>query len=424
MPPLTARQSFTIHVNNVAPAITASNLALSTASIRENDRVTLTGSFADPGVLDTHIVNISWGDGSPGTQLNLAANVLVFSAPHQYVDNPAGGQDTILVTVTDKDGSQASASTTINISDASLHANSTPITVAQGTTATNVSVATFSDDAGAEPVANYTATSDWGDGLAAGQGVINVAGSAFTVTSTHTFLAPGRYTPKVTIRDAGGAATTVTGSAVIGDANERFVAQAYLDLLRRPADPAGLLYWAGALDENILSRDLVTQSFVTSLEYRTLLVEQQYQNFLHRGTDAGGLRFWVNYVATGGAIEDLKSYILGSREYFALAGGTNTAYLQRVYLDAVGRPSDPGGLVFWLSLLNSGALSRSDVAKDFVTLSEPVGHLIAGFYQTYLRRAAQQSEIDLYSSLLQRKILRDEDVVRMLVATDEYFARL
>ena len=34
--------------------------------------MTLTGSFTDPGTLDTHTVVINWGDGSPNTILTLA----------------------------------------------------------------------------------------------------------------------------------------------------------------------------------------------------------------------------------------------------------------------------------------------------------------------------------------------------------------
>ena len=34
---------------------------------RERQSTTLSGSFTDPGTLDTHTVDINWGDGSPNT---------------------------------------------------------------------------------------------------------------------------------------------------------------------------------------------------------------------------------------------------------------------------------------------------------------------------------------------------------------------
>ena len=83
------RKGKTITVTNVAPANIVVN---STAShITENQSITLSGSFTDPGILDTHTVDINWGDGSDHTLLSLAANVLVFgNASHQYLDNPTG----------------------------------------------------------------------------------------------------------------------------------------------------------------------------------------------------------------------------------------------------------------------------------------------------------------------------------------------
>ncbi|MBI4334498.1 MAG: hypothetical protein HY673_24850, partial [Chloroflexi bacterium] len=68
--------TFSLTINNVAPAGVA--LTASPAAINENDSTTVSGSFTDPGTLDTHTVAIDWGDGSPVTTLNLAANVLTF----------------------------------------------------------------------------------------------------------------------------------------------------------------------------------------------------------------------------------------------------------------------------------------------------------------------------------------------------------
>src|SRR5206468_1651312 len=61
----------TVHVANVAPA----NVTLTPApgTINENDTPSLSGSFTDPGTLDTHTVSIDWGDGSTPTTVNLAA---------------------------------------------------------------------------------------------------------------------------------------------------------------------------------------------------------------------------------------------------------------------------------------------------------------------------------------------------------------
>src|SRR5207237_498147 len=91
------------------------------AAINENDTTTVAGSFTDPGTLDTHTVDIAWGDGSPDTVLHLDANVLTFSASHQYLDNPAGqahgGAFAVSAVVTDKDGDSGGGGTSVVVNN-------------------------------------------------------------------------------------------------------------------------------------------------------------------------------------------------------------------------------------------------------------------------------------------------------------------
>ncbi len=95
-------------VANVAPDIQTGSLIPSASLIFENDTATLSGTVVDPGTLDSHVVDIDWGDGSPITTINLAAGVLNFSsAPHRYLNNPlpgVSGNYTIQVNVRDNDG--------------------------------------------------------------------------------------------------------------------------------------------------------------------------------------------------------------------------------------------------------------------------------------------------------------------------------
>ena len=65
VPNMSDEETFQVQVNNVAPG--ALSLQLSPAAIDENGVVTLDGTFADPGVLDTHTVSIAWGDGLSDT---------------------------------------------------------------------------------------------------------------------------------------------------------------------------------------------------------------------------------------------------------------------------------------------------------------------------------------------------------------------
>jgi uncharacterized delta-60 repeat protein len=81
---------------NVAPVIAA----LPDLSLEVGEAFTLTVAFSDPGVLDTHTVVITWGDGISET-VALAAGVLELSISHAYSGE---GIYTASVTVSDLDG--------------------------------------------------------------------------------------------------------------------------------------------------------------------------------------------------------------------------------------------------------------------------------------------------------------------------------
>jgi hypothetical protein len=72
----------------------------SVATINEGGQVTVSGSVTDPVMGQTHMVIISWGDGTADTTLNLAVGVSTFSTHHAYAEE---GDDQIQVTVQSAD---------------------------------------------------------------------------------------------------------------------------------------------------------------------------------------------------------------------------------------------------------------------------------------------------------------------------------
>ena len=165
----------TITVANVAPTLI--KLALDKPAINENDTATLSGIVGDVGVLDSHNVTIHWGDGSPDRMLHLDAGVKNFSAPHQYLNNPAGfaanGAFPISVTVTDSDGASTSGTASIIVNDAAatVTAGSLQLTTLAGTAiqaaGVNEGDTVVLTGAYADPgtLDNYhSVTINWGDG--------------------------------------------------------------------------------------------------------------------------------------------------------------------------------------------------------------------------------------------------------------------
>jgi PKD repeat protein len=95
----------TVLVRNSAPE----NVALSVESITAGESATLTVSFTDVDADDVHAVLIDWGDGTTDV-LALGSGVSTFSAEHPYAD---AGTYQLTATVSDPDGTAASASTTL-----------------------------------------------------------------------------------------------------------------------------------------------------------------------------------------------------------------------------------------------------------------------------------------------------------------------
>jgi large repetitive protein len=216
--PGTGTASIFATVLNVAPVMTTLDIA--PLVIDENGSATLAGAFTDPGTLDTHTLDIVWGDGTDQT-VALAAGVLNFSVNHQYLDdNPTGTPSdtyTINATVTDDDAAQSAMSTTITVN------NVPPVITALTSSAPGVGDAkenqlmtisgAFTD---VGTLDTHTAVIDWGDGTT-GPGTIVESGGAGTFSGSHAYATGGIYAIHVTVTDDDtGSATAATTAVITG----------------------------------------------------------------------------------------------------------------------------------------------------------------------------------------------------------------
>jgi hypothetical protein len=108
-----------------------------------------------------------------------------------------------------------------------------------------------------------------------------------------------------------------------GTPNQRFVAQLYLDLLKRTVDATGLAFWTAALSQGA-SRAGVVLQIEQSQEYRIDEVQAIYQKYLHRTADSGGLAAFVPMLMNGSTVEQVAAVIIGSAEFFQIQGGSTT----------------------------------------------------------------------------------------------------
>jgi uncharacterized delta-60 repeat protein len=208
------------------------------------------------------------------------------------------------------------------------------------------------------------------------------------------------------------------GDTPSGTASQRFVSQLYLDLLQRPADSGGLAFWSGLIDSGQATNVQVVQMIEGSQEYRQDVIEQFYGEYLRRPVDAGGLTAWEDFLAGGGTIDQMRALVLGSREYFQLAGSTNDAFVANVYRDALGRPVDNGGQQSWNQALNNGA-DRGAVAGAIMRSPEGNADEVQYLYHWLLHRAADPAGLQSFTSELQQGT-PVEQLVAIIMGSLEY----
>jgi hypothetical protein len=193
--------------------------------------ITGLATFTDPAgaeVPANYSTVIDWGDGSPtspGTVVNVVGNNFRVDAPtHTYAEE---GSYTVKVSVTHETAATQTvnaASITVNEVQINLTGANLPQgTLSEGTTTPFAgNAATFVDSAGAESVANYTATVNWGDGTPSQPAtVINIGGNNFAVTipGTHTYAeespAGSPYQITITVQHEAAAPQTVLAEPVV-----------------------------------------------------------------------------------------------------------------------------------------------------------------------------------------------------------------
>jgi hypothetical protein len=210
----TIKGTATLTVNNPVPVITGLNPP---SVVEQNGDFTLTVNGS--GFVPSSMVN--W-NGQALTTTLVSSGQLQAAVPGALVAD----ENTVAVTVSNPTpGGGTSNSQSFATTDAPLNASVSPITGTEGT-AFSGQVATFTDANTNAPLSDFpsgpnNSLIDWGDGSTSA-GIVTQAGgpgTAFLISSNHTYVEDGTYTVKVTVTDIGGATVTATGTAVISDAN-------------------------------------------------------------------------------------------------------------------------------------------------------------------------------------------------------------
>jgi len=215
----------------------------------------------------------------------------------------------------------------------------------------------------------------------------------------------------------------LNGSGITGGtANQRFVDQLYHDLLHRPADPGGLAFFTGLLDQG-MTRSQVALAIEGAPEYHGVLVESLYGQYLGRAADPGGLTDGVNFLAQGGTTPQLTAFLLGSDEYFANHGRSNINFVHGLYLDVIPQHfAQDGGPQSWARLLDAGT-SRTLVALAILQSPEGIQEQVELLYLRLLRREADPGGLNTFTAALEAG-LPSSLALALIVGSDEYLSEV
>ncbi|OYV87471.1 MAG: hypothetical protein B7Z73_10035, partial [Planctomycetia bacterium 21-64-5] len=177
------------------------------------------GTFTDGNslaVAGDFTATIEWGDGNSSTgAVTAAGNGFAVNATHKYAEE---GTQSVTVTIADKEGSKATDAATAVVADAALQTTTAGTVAFVAATAQAKALATFSDPGGAEPLADYSATVDWGDGSSAEAATVSGPDSLglFTITGSHNYATVGTDPITITLHHDTAPNATIAATADVG----------------------------------------------------------------------------------------------------------------------------------------------------------------------------------------------------------------
>jgi hypothetical protein len=178
--------------------------------------------------------------------------------------------------------------------------------------------------------------------------------------------------------------------------NSFFVRQQYVDFLDREPDAGGFSGWVDALNGGLTRANLI-ETFMDSEEFyfQGKFIARAYLGILTRDADYAGFRAWLEVLLDGMSREQIVQFFLESGEFQAKFGSnlTNSQFVDRMYANVLLRSADVGGFNAWVGGLNSGQITRAQVALIFLDSLE------------FQSLSASQNRLDvslLYFGLLQR----------------------
>ncbi len=185
-----------------------------------------------------------------------------------------------------------------------------------------------------------------------------------------------------------------------------FVIQQYDDFLSRTPDAGGLEFWRGRLEDGAQPSALV-EALALSPEFQGTVapVVRLYYAHLLRAPKYEGITYWAGVMRSGFTITQVSDEFVLSQEFQNRYGDlTDAEYVNLVYVNVLGRDADEGGLAFWLNEMDNG-LSRGAVMAAFSDSPEyrnviDSRVLATMLYVGMLRRSPEPEGLDYWADVI------------------------
>jgi hypothetical protein len=129
-----------------------------------------------------------------------------------------------------------------------------------------------------------------------------------------------------------------------------------------------------------------------------------YRAYLSRRADQAGMDYWRNIRADGVSLEVVADSFALSREFIAAYGELSDArFVERLYLNVLGRLPDPNGYDYWVGMLAEGS-SRGSVVLGFSESPEFIRATATAWPQSPAEGAIER----LHVALLRRTPTRSQ----------------
>jgi hypothetical protein len=269
----------------------------------------------------------------------------------------------------------------------------------------------------------------------------NAAGLALWVNRLSGPGAPG-LSSNVMVEEIAASATYYT---LVGGTAADFMSHLFEDLLNREPTAAELSKYAAAMKEiqagNATARLAIAEDVVSGAEFRADEVTSFFANYMHAtckelvaeectstlGTPTSTqLSAALTALSSGMSEEDIIAGILGSDQFYADQGSTQTGLIKGVYQDLVGRAPTNAEIATALATYTNDSIGHTAFAQAMVQ-SLPYQDLVVSLdYQQLLLRAPLTSELDAGQGILGGDVKSlqtpDDLLIESIASTPEFYA--